>query len=201
MEKKITLNVIQVKSSEDLADAPSRWGMDRGDYTLDRSLFLHLMKKMKKHIHPQVDMFASPGNHQLPQFVARYPHWQAWEVNALKCPLGDIGECYANPPLENYKQVATQTKGKQTSNMYDDCTPLGFKFMVAPTNENASKGHPSFCNTPISGDVQKLLGRINATSKMAPSLPAVIRQGLQNKQVNLEAANTYLKGLKKFTQV
>ena len=48
----------------------------------------------------------------------------------------------------------------------------------------------------ISGDVQKLLGRINATSQMAPDSHNIIREGLQAKQVSTEAANSYLRDLK-----
>ena len=89
----------QVKISEDLADGTSRWSQDKGDYTMDKRLFQTLLTKMKKSkIFPTVDMFASPGNHQLPKFVSRYPHWQAMEVDALKCPLNLIDCCYANPP-------------------------------------------------------------------------------------------------------
>jgi hypothetical protein len=98
MEKEVNLEVHLIKSAEDLADGPSRWQQDRGDYTLNRNLFHDLLWQMKGHITPKVDMFASPGNHQLPLFVARYPHWQAMEVNALTCPLDNIRECYANPP-------------------------------------------------------------------------------------------------------
>jgi hypothetical protein len=98
MKNKVTLAVHQVKSSEDLADGPSRWHKDKGDYTLHRQLFKHLLEMMQSYKMPAVDMFASPGNHQLPKFVARYPHWQAWEVDALKCPLDKIKCCYANPP-------------------------------------------------------------------------------------------------------
>ena len=98
MENQITLDVQLVKSSEDLADAPSRWGQDKGDYTLNRNLFLYLKNKLAPYIIPTVDMFASPGNHQLPSFVSRHPHWQALEVDALKCPLQNVQACYANPP-------------------------------------------------------------------------------------------------------
>jgi len=98
MEKEVTLEVQLIKSAEDLADGPSRWLQDRGDYTLDKRLFQELLFHMKHFINPEIDMFASPGNHQLPKFVARYPHWQAIEVNALKCPLDNIKDCYDNPP-------------------------------------------------------------------------------------------------------
>ena len=98
LENQIQLEITQVSSKEDLADAPSRWQMDRGDYTLNKDLFLALLRKMRTFAKPQVDMFASPGNHQLPKFVSRYPHWEAFMVNALTCPLTDIQNCYANPP-------------------------------------------------------------------------------------------------------
>ena len=58
MEKEITLIVQQVKSTEDLADGPSRWSKDKGDYTLDKHLFQHLVHKMKETFCPMVDMFA-----------------------------------------------------------------------------------------------------------------------------------------------
>ena len=99
MEKKKKLTVQQVKRSENLADGPSSWSKYKRDYNMDRNLFHYLLKRMKRaKIDPQVDMFASPGNHQLPKFVSRYPHWQAMEVDALKCPLEKIQCCYANPP-------------------------------------------------------------------------------------------------------
>jgi transcriptional regulator of met regulon len=151
MEKKITLDIIQVKSSEDLADAPSRWGMDRGDYTLDRQLFLHLLKKVRKHITPQVDMFASPGNHQLPNFVARYPHWQAWEVDALKCPLESINFCYANPPWK----IINKWMHRLRENKHVTC------MMIVPFWASSSwwpllikmhvKGTPAFLIPPYQG--------------------------------------------------
>jgi transcriptional regulator of met regulon len=104
MEHNVHLNLQQVKSSEDLADGPSRMPKDRGDYTLNRGLFLHLMHRLRGHCLPQIDMFASPGNHQLPKFVCRDPHWQATEVNALKCPLESFHCCYANPPWKIINQ-------------------------------------------------------------------------------------------------
>ena len=51
--------------------------------------------------------------------------------------------------------------------------------------------------SPLSRDVQELLGRINASSQMAPDLHNIVREGLQAKQVSTEAANSYLKDLKK----
>ena len=93
-------------------------------------------------------------------------------------------------------QMAAQTKGKPKVNLHDDNTLLGFSTMVAPTNQTASQGDPCFSNTPLPRDVQQLLGRMNASSQMAPDLHNLIREGLQAKQVSTEAANSYLKDLR-----
>ena len=98
MDKKLFLEVTLVKSAEDLADGLSRTPFDWGDYTLHPPLFLHLSALLRPWIRPLVDMFASPGNRQLPQFCARHPHWEALCADALNCPLVDIKTCYANPP-------------------------------------------------------------------------------------------------------
>ena len=96
--------------------------------------------------------------------------------------------------------MAAQTERKKASEMHDTCPLLGFKCMVAPVSETACEGDPSIPHTPLSRDVQELLGRINASSQVAPSLCMVIRQGLQTKQVSDEAANTFLGDLKSLTR-
>jgi hypothetical protein len=68
--------------------------------------------------------------------------------------------------------------------------------MVGPNAETARQGDPKFFNQTFSWDVQKLLGRVHALSTLAPSLSSCIRKGLQAKQVDSEAQDTYLKGLK-----
>ena len=96
MKHQIQLEVQLLPSAEDQADDISRAPLDKGDYTLMPSIFqkfCHLQK-----FHPQVDMFASPGNHKLPLFVGRWPHCQNLLTDALKCPLKGIQTCYAKPP-------------------------------------------------------------------------------------------------------
>ena len=100
------------------------------------------------------------------------------------------------PPLVSNWQMAAQTKGKQAFNLHDDHTLLGFSTMVAPTNQTARQGDPCFPNPPLSRDVQELLGRVHASSQMAPDLHNIFREGLHVKQVSPEAANSYLKDLK-----
>ena len=96
-------------------------------------------------------------------------------------------------PLESHKPMASQIKGKQTCAMFDDRSLLGFKSMVAPTSETASQGYPCPYNTPIPRDVQQLLGRIHASTSLAPSLCDIIRKGLEHKEIQGEVADTYLK--------
>ena len=91
------------------------------------------------------------------------------------------------PTMDHNKQMAPLVTTKQTSRMSHDNPLLGFKRVVDPTSQTAKEGHPSLHHTPISGDVQKLLGSIHATSKVAPDLYDIIREGLQAKQVSNEA--------------
>jgi hypothetical protein len=98
-QRKIRVVPNWVKSEEMLADGISRWKIDRGDYTLKKSVFQKICGIFgQKNFQPLVDMFASPGNAQLEKFVARWPHHQAIAVNSLECSLEKFTEVYANPP-------------------------------------------------------------------------------------------------------
>lgn len=82
-----------------LADGLSRWKMDRGDYTLKKCIFQQILRIFGvKDFWPKVDMFASPGNTQLKNYVCRWPHSGAVAVNALECNLEKFSHVYANPP-------------------------------------------------------------------------------------------------------
>ena len=98
MEKNITLQVKWVPSENCLDDPLSRWSQDRGDYSLDPALFGYVQKIFQPFLKLHTDLFASPGNKKLVQFVSRWPHWQATAVDALQCPLDNLGGLYANPP-------------------------------------------------------------------------------------------------------
>jgi hypothetical protein len=99
-QRKISLSLNLVKSEDMLADGISRWSVDPGDYKLDTSIFSKIQKIFCPFLVPQVDMFASPGNHQLQHFVARWPHHQAIACNALEVDLKPeiFHCCWANPP-------------------------------------------------------------------------------------------------------
>ena len=111
VEKKINLQVKWVPSKEMLADKLSRWDFDKGDYTLQKDIFNLVQKKFANDITLQTDMFASPGNKKLKDFVSRWPHWQSKRVDALNCPLQGLGGLYANPPwsvIANWTQRLLQ---------------------------------------------------------------------------------------------
>ena len=98
MGRGISLEPQLVKSAEQEADGLSRPLQDRGDYGLDPVLCRQLFLQFHPAVRPRIDMFASPGNSQLPEFCARTPHWGAKLVDALHCPLNGVQSCYANPP-------------------------------------------------------------------------------------------------------
>ena len=98
LRKGITVQPTWVPSKSMEADSLSRWQYDQGDYTLNRNLFLFLKKKFAPFLTPRVDMFSSPGNCQLDNFVARWPHFQALATDALTCDLSPFRDVYANPP-------------------------------------------------------------------------------------------------------
>ena len=100
LEKDISLQVRLVPSAEDLADPWTRVPQDRGDYQLSPEVFSKIMAIFSSFCQIEVDVFASPGNAQLPNYISRYPHWQNYLglSDALKCPLQGIQSCYANPP-------------------------------------------------------------------------------------------------------
>ena len=114
----------------------------------------------------------------------------------FKLPPAKFPALLCKHPLENNRQVVASLKGKQTYHLHDDNSLLGFKFMVAPTSETARKGVPRNSGPPLSGHVQQLLGRINASAQVAPDLHSVIRKSLESKQISSEAVDRFLKQLK-----
>ena len=97
-EKQVTVQLELVASKDMLADKYSRWGLDHGDYTLHPDIFQKICQLFQQKVSPQIDLFASPGNSQLPQFVSRWPHHQAIATDAMRCNLKNWGDVYANPP-------------------------------------------------------------------------------------------------------
>ena len=69
---------------------------------------------------------------------------------------------------------------------------MGWDTVVAPLNSASHQGDPHGFDRPPLGDVPKLPGRGDASYEMAPSLPAIIRQTLQGREVSPENIDLYL---------
>ena len=78
----VSLVPLLVPSSQMQADAIFRWSVDPGDYSLDPQVFHHLLHVFRNHVHPTVDLFASPSNALLPAVGSRWPHHRAVVVDA-----------------------------------------------------------------------------------------------------------------------
>ena len=100
LHREVILKVEWVPSEAMQADKLSRWTMDEGDYSLDPPLFRSILSSFREWASPEVEIFASPGNCKLKNFVSRWPHFQAVAVDALVCPLKNFQVVYANPPWQ-----------------------------------------------------------------------------------------------------
>ena len=94
----INLQVDWVPTKSQLADKLTREVQDRGDYTLQQSVFQKILHFFHQQIRPEVDMFCTPSNKKFPKFVCRHPHRGALLVDALKANLANLPPVYANPP-------------------------------------------------------------------------------------------------------
>ena len=167
----------------------------RGLYSKQKSVFVPAKDNGPIH-HPDSGHVCLPWKPSIKKVCFQIPPLASYRGGCFKMPPAKHRGMLCQPPLENYQPMAAQTQGKQAAAMHANSPILGFKCMVAPNSETARQGDPKFFNKTISGDVQKLLGRIYALSTLAPSLSSCIREGLQAKQVSSEAQDTYLKGLK-----
>jgi len=105
LDRQITVQADYIPSAENPADAPSRGVTDASDWMLDPSIFAALCRHF--HIHPDVDLFASRLNSQLPQFVSWGPQPGAMEVDALA--INWTALClYAFPPFALLSRVLSK---------------------------------------------------------------------------------------------
>ena len=111
-------------------------------------------------------------------------------------PSRDARGGICQPPLVHNKPMATEAKGKPLLRVPSSSAPMGWMYMVAPTNQAAKQAMPSFGYSPQVGPFHQLPGREDATYKVAPPLSGFIRQMLQAKQVSAENITLYLTGIK-----
>ena len=191
INQKVSLQVKWVPSAKCLADPLSRWERDRGDYSLDPNLFQWLSKFFSKFICLKTDMFASPGNKKLTNFCSRWPHWQASAVDALRCPLDNLGGLYANPPwsiigkfLQRLREFP-QVRALMVVPFWDSATwwPQLIK-MKAP-------GTPCLKINPYKGLFTNCWGE-KMPPPVAPLLSDLLRQILEGKQVQNSSIDDFL---------
>ena len=148
---------------------------------------------MAPHIIPELDFFASPGNAQLPQFVARDPHWEECSTNSLECSLKEFRQGYANPPWT----IIGQWLGRLKTNPHLKCMMinplLGFSCMVAPTSKNASPWNTGPGDPLLPWNVLRLFWGANASHQVAPSLHSFARKILEAKEMHPEQIDLFLK--------
>ena len=89
-EKDIQVSVEWVPSQDMKADTISRWVRDPEDCSLHPHLFQTMVQNFRGVLQPQVDMFASPANAKITLVWTKWPHYQAYLVDALPCPVGAL---------------------------------------------------------------------------------------------------------------
>ena len=95
-ERRIQLLPVWVPSASNPADEISRRGKDPQECRLNRTVFLQLTHMLR--LSPVIDVFASATNTQLPLFISRYPHPEAFAQDVLKTDLARMPLMYACPP-------------------------------------------------------------------------------------------------------
>ena len=95
-ERRIQLLPVWVPSASNPADEISRRGKDPHECRLNRTVFLQLTHMLR--LSPVIDVFASATNTQLPLFISRYPHPEAFAQDVLKTDLARMPLIYACPP-------------------------------------------------------------------------------------------------------
>jgi hypothetical protein len=140
-----------------------------------------------------VDMFSSPENHQLSQWVSRYPHQEACAVNSLECPLDCFQDVFANPPWKIILPWLLRLK----EHVHLRCLTLVPYWVGSPWWPLLTRLHdrrfPPILVHPREGLVTNSLSK---KSWVGPPLRDVIREGLQRKQVSTQNIDIHLSQIK-----
>ena len=159
---------------------------------MDAWLFQTLLAKNSPWIRPKVDMFASPGNHQLGKFVSRYPHWEAVATDALQCPLEQFQEVYARPPWK----VIGPWLCRLRDNPHLTCmmiTPLwvGASWWPLLLKLQSSK-IPAWVGPPYNGMFKNCLGECMQAPKWPPICTIVSGRFYKSKKCRLRSLTFFL---------
>lgn len=58
----------------------------------------------------EIDLFASMNNRQLPKYIAWKPDPEAFLVDAFKHPWKSLGNCYGNPPFNQFGRILAKIR-------------------------------------------------------------------------------------------
>ena len=169
--------------------------MDRGDYTLDQKVFRCLLKIFGGVIPPDLDV-CHPKQQKVPSLCVKTAPLGGLFGGSPEMPTLRSRPLLCQPALDNHRSLVTSPEEESPHNMSVHMPLLGFNVLVAPLNKIGASHSPSNIGSPLVGAIQELLGRVNATAKMAPPLHSVIRGFLQGQQVSDEATVAYLRGIK-----
>ncbi|XP_060546629.1 uncharacterized protein LOC132711500 [Pantherophis guttatus] len=158
------------------ADSLSRNWVDHSEWQLHPDLFLDLSHRFGL---PEVDLFASHSNHQVPRFLSRFPSPGTEAVDALRSPWPWGVLLYAFPP------PASHRKGPQE-------TPTG---EVGADPHSSSLASPALVfgpGLPVHGQSMANTGRVNLPSAGGsgpPRAPVATVNRLETERGFLTRAN------------
>jgi hypothetical protein len=111
MSHSIHLSAVHIAGVKNtVADRLSREFSERLEWMLDRTVFLQLTQRLG---YPQVDLFASRINRQIPRFVSWRPDPEAWKTDAFSINWSQILG-YAFPPFNLILKVLKKVQSEGT---------------------------------------------------------------------------------------
>ena len=120
------------------ADWASRHFNKRTEWTLDKSIFKRIVRKFYT---PEVDLFASRLNHQLPKYVSRHPHPEAMSVDAMTLQWNKWIS-FIHPPAHSNASSHPEEDSGGPGDLSAHCPKLGGTDMVS-TPAAVVDRHPS----------------------------------------------------------
>ena len=128
-----------------IADTVSRQIETRTAWTLHRKIFQFICQRFYMYT-PEVDLFASRLNHQVPKYVSRYPDPGALAVDAFLLGLEQMD--LSNPSSHSPSALGTEEDQRGLSNCSPpNCSELDRTTMVSRSHSNAG-GSPTAA-TPV----------------------------------------------------
>ena len=111
LQRKIYLSAIHIPGiANKTPDGLSRQKLESTEWMLDSSVFRQIVAVYQQ---PQVDLFASHHNHQLPNYFSWIPDPRAMETDAFSIPW-KFNLCYLYPPFPLIQKCIQKIKQDQT---------------------------------------------------------------------------------------